>query len=473
MKTGVRFVLLPIIPVIFMALLARAEILPFHNEGFGANKKKVTLHRKLPAAVRLPGKRFSIKVGSPDPKNGEVIAPFISILSSDLLKYDKELKIDDAKPDMILSATITNYSVPAAEVIVRTVLTHKKTGKFSRDLRPVEVSQNLLKITGSMNVSYSVTDKRTKHVIDSDNIAAKYAEEFHQDSGDAKSWQDAVPGLDKLRRISSLTKKTEEEKAPTPQELQQLLIRRIVSQITARLVNTDENVEVFLARGKLDDANKLAEKALWTRFLESLETMQPLPTKEQEAYRIYNIGVAYEAQAYQAEDPKTVRKFLGEAAVNYSKAIDDNPSEKNFLEPQNRITSALAHYRKLGDSEIEAHGSASPVSNASLKESILPGARVKGTSRGLPSKSTSAKEEVSGPLANEQVIELSKAGMDEANLVSTIQDASSVNFDLSVKGQLELLQNGIKGKVLAAMRQRAARAHHSATASTHHTSSPK
>jgi len=45
-------------------------------------------------------------------------------------------------------------------------------------------------------------------------------------------------------------------------------------------------------------------------------------------------------------------KFLDEAAINYGKAVDDKPSEKYFLEPQKRIETAIAHYRKLERQEM-------------------------------------------------------------------------------------------------------------------------
>jgi hypothetical protein len=86
------------------------------------------------------------------------------------------------------------------------------------------------------------------------------------------------------------------------------------------LVNTNEVIEVYLARGKLDDANKLADAGLWSRMLESLEQMPPLPNQEDDAYRLYNIGVAYEALGYQADDPSTAKKFFDQAAISYGKA---------------------------------------------------------------------------------------------------------------------------------------------------------
>ena len=63
----------------------------------------------------------------------------------------------------------------------------------------------------------------------------------------------------------------------------------------------------------MDEANNLAEKGLWSRYLETLETMTPLSKTTDDAYRLYNIGVAYEALAYQSEDKNATEKFLEKA----------------------------------------------------------------------------------------------------------------------------------------------------------------
>ncbi len=83
------------------------------------------------------------------------------------------------------------------------------------------------------------------------------------------------------------------------------------------------------------------------RALETYETAPPFPKPEDDAYRLYDIGVAYEALAYQSEDQKATMKYLDQAAINYGKAIDAKPDEKYFVEPQKRIETAIAHYKEL------------------------------------------------------------------------------------------------------------------------------
>jgi hypothetical protein len=56
-----------------------------------------------------------------------------------------------------------------------------------------------------------------------------------------------------------------------------------------------------------------------------------------------------------------------------------------------------------------------------------------------------------------------KSGVDEENVIATIRQAPSVDFDISPDGQIQLAKNGVKGKIVAAMRDRS---RHSKTASS-------
>jgi hypothetical protein len=94
--------------------------------------------------------------------------------------------------------------------------------------------------------------------------------------------------------------------------------------------------------------------------LETFETATPNPKPAEDAYRLYDTGVAYEALAYKADDPAVAMKYLGQAAIHYGKAIDDRPGEKYFLEPQRRIEEAIAHYRQLEDQQNRKSSTAAP-----------------------------------------------------------------------------------------------------------------
>lgn len=403
-------------------------------QGFGKAKKHIILHRKLPHAVHLSGSSIAVKVVPRDQRATAAAQQLHDVLETELLKDDARLRVDATKPDAVITCTITSMDTPQPVPVNHASLVP--------DQRRSSQGTVSYRYSGTLNVSYQAKDSKGK-VLDSDNVSAKYLEEFDP-AGEqaAKSWKDKLKKtVDKVE--SMVPGKTAAAEAPPDHEqLQRILVERAAAQIAARLVNTDEQVDVYLARGKLDDLNKYAEAGLWKDWLENLETMKPLDDKEDDAYRLYNIGVAYEAMAYGAEDLKNARKFFDQAAINYGKALDAKPGEKYFLEPQNRIRTAIAHYKRLQEHEAVAGKS---TRGGEHRDHDLP-ETTEVAAKGAGSD---------GPLTNDQVIRLAKAGLDEENLIATIKSAPAVKFDFGVDALVKLADNGVKGRVLTAMREKA------------------
>ncbi len=426
-------------------------------QGFGTSKQKIVLHRALPPIAHISGTTFKVEVVSHGIQE-DVGQDLKSMLETELMKDDARLRTEDKNPDTTILCTITQYAQP--KPTTSTESTYELGSK-----KPV--NETVTRYTGLLTVAYQA--KARGRTLDSSNITAKYDDEFNKNG----STKGGIAGAFSHSFGRLAHGKSEEDTPPTDAELKDKLLNDVVSQIAARLVNTNEPVEVLLARGKLDDANKQAEAGLWSRNLETLETMTPFPDKEEDAYRLYNIGVAYEALAYSAEDQKAAKKDLEDAAINYGKAIDDKPSEKYFLVPQRRIETAIAHYRTL--SEQPSTLSASSSSSGSESGSTTTTAKTSSTATGPSTKSTrthstssssgtstsgmksaSAKSAAKGPpLTNDQVIAMVKANLDEDNIIDTIRTAGNVDFDLTVNGQINLAKNGVKGKILTAMKQRA------------------
>ena len=377
------------------------------------------------------------------------------MLEIELMKDDVRLRSDDKNPDTLILCTITQYAQPKP-----TTSTQQTYGMGSKKPQ----NETVTRYTGLLTVAYQAKDKRSGRTLDSENVTAKYDDEFNQNG----STKGGVTGTisNTFNRLKH--GKSEADTPPTDAELRSKMLHDVVSQIASRLVNTDETVEVLLARGKLDEANKQAEAGLWSRNLETLETMTPFSSKEEDAYRLYNIGVAYEALAYAAEDQKAAKKYLEDAAINYGKAIDDKPDEKYFLVPQRRIETAIAHYKTLSEqpATLSASSSSSPSSATTSASGKTTPAATSGKASTTRSHSASSASTGSAaprsaakakgpPLTNDQVIAMVKAKVDEGNIIDTIRTAGNVDFDLSVNGQINLTKNGVDGKVLTAMKQRA------------------
>ncbi|HEY2471094.1 MAG TPA: hypothetical protein VGI45_25085 [Terracidiphilus sp.] len=416
------------------------------SQSFGAAKEKVLLQRRLPALAHLTG--TTIKVKATAHKEFTDLAPDLeALLETELLKNDPHLSSSGTNPSTIITCEITDYTHP------RPIVTTQQGMSFGK--KPAKPTTNT-RITGTLSVSFQAHSASGQN-LSSDTITAKYDETF--DSGG----NDISHGI--THSVSGGWKKitgggggsaggNDQISPPTDAELRSRLITDVVRQIASHLVTTNETIEVYLAKdkGAIEQGDKEANAGLWERALETYETAPPNPKGEDDAYRLYNIGVAYEALAYKAEDQKSAMKFLDEAAINYGKAIDSKPSEKYFLEPQKRIETALAHYKRLEDEENER-------ARAAAEEKARREAEAKAQTPAKPVDAAPAAppaKPTPKALTNDQVIAMVKAGLDDDMVAQTIRTSKLARFDLSASGLQALSTSGVSDQVLKAMRARAA-----------------
>jgi hypothetical protein len=315
------------------------------GQGFGKIKKPVMLDRKLPAAVKLQGNTFIVKAtaeAAVNSCNALAADKLQSTVEADLIHNNNQLILNPAAPDTSISIRVLScYAVARPQYAMQ-------FGKNPN--RPQQPSG--YKVTADLSVTYEARG-RDGGFVDAEPLDVKYNHEFDNAAA-------AISGL--LGRG--------EEEPHTPEEVVQVLTNRMAQRIAARLVNTDERVEVLLGKGgPLDDANRYAEAGQWTRFVEALETMPPLTNAADDSYRLYNIGVGDEALGYKAETPTSATKYFEKAVIQYRKAGEANPHEKYFIQPVNRIEIALEHYKELA---LPARPSAAPSSIRGTPEQPQP-----------------------------------------------------------------------------------------------------
>jgi len=413
-----------------LVLISGLAVLPAQAQGgFGAIKTTVTLERRLPAVASLPGTKIAVKVTSEDAGGAGLGREMRDTLETELLQDDHALSSDSAHPEVSVDCTITNLSTPPPQTVTHKGISNK--GKL--------VDQKYQDVSGNLTVAYQAKDARSGQTIDSFNIAETYQHETESPAGNGSKGGGSIldpsqiPGSSRLpgglgslkfpgKKDSSAGSGSDVALSPT--QVQQLLMQRAVKDIASRLVDTDEKVEVLLATGgELRDDDRLAQQRLWSRMAESLETMTPFSSPEQDAYRLYDLGVAYEAMAYEAKDPKAAKNFLEQAAINYGKAVDDNKDEKYFLEPQTRIETAAAHYNVIEN---------------------RPPATVASVAPPPASPSTGAA------LSNDDIIKLAKASLPDSIIIKKIKN-STCAFDTSADSLVKLKQAGVSAAVIAAM----------------------
>lgn len=428
--------------------LTAAAAMPLLGQGFGMAKTKVTLQRKLPALMQLPGDTIRVRVTARGDQ-ADLARDLQALLETELLQDDPQLREEEHDPAVTITCQITNFAHPQPTVTQRpNLLATKGQAK----------NQTFTRVTGALSVSFQAKT-RGGATVGSDNVTVNYDQEF--DSAGNNASHGIMGSMESSwHRIKGGSSDSQDDQPPTDAELRSHLLTMAVHRMAEQIVNTNESIDVYLAKNKgaLDDGDKQAEAGLWERALETFETAAPLSKHDDDAYRLYNIGVANEALGYQTKDMKTAMKFLDEAAIDYGKAIDAKPGEKYFLIPQKRIETALTHYHKL-EAERSApvvadnapappppHPSAHTARAADVSHHAAAATPRRGTihSRDLPVRA----------LTNAQVIAMVKAGVADDTVTETVRNAKVVDFDLSFAGRRRLEESGVSPAVLSAMKLR-------------------
>jgi tetratricopeptide (TPR) repeat protein len=302
------------------------------------NKTTIVLDRKLPAAVTLRGNSFSVKAAAVrplDPCQKMAADKLQSTVETALIRYNSQLQLEPDKPDTAISVRVINCNA-IATAEYSTSFTGKNKG---------QQQQTGVKVNGDLTLAYQART-RAGATVDAESIDVKYQHEFNNVSA-AVSETKKIIG--KLPLVGNKHREDDDSDEPhTKEDVLQIMVNRATERVAARLVNTNERVEVYLARGSMfDEANRFAESGRWSQYVEAMETMSPLPNVEDDSYRLYNIGVGDEALGYKAETPAAAKTDFEKAVIQYRKAGEANPHEKYFIEPVNRIEIALEHYKKL------------------------------------------------------------------------------------------------------------------------------
>jgi len=328
---------MPRLPLILMLLLCPG-LLP--GQGFGKLKKTIVLERKLPAAVKLPGNAFDVKVSAEKPQDPcEKLAAdkLQSMVETSLIRFNSQLELNPDRPDTLIVIRVLICNAIATPEY-NTLLSGGKNSKGG----PQQPSG--VKVDGRLQVTYQART-RAGRFLDAEPVDVKYNHEFNQVSGAISETKKIIS---KIPHPGARHRDDEGEDEPhTMEDVVEILVDRTAQRVAARLVNTNERVEILLARGVLDANNRNADAGQWTKFVEELETMPPLPHLDDDAYRLYNIGVGDEALGYKADSPGSAKRYFEQAVMQYRKAGEANPQERYFIEPVNRIEIALEHYKQL------------------------------------------------------------------------------------------------------------------------------
>jgi hypothetical protein len=400
------------------------------GEGFGWTKKTVTLTRVRPPKVLLAGSRLSVKGGSQSPELQSVAQQLQAQLESGLINADNRLTSDPAHPEILIEVTVLHDDYHE-EWQTRKESRIAKTGTDAKGkpvFGTVEVQVRYQVVSGDFAVAYKVTDLTKGINLDANSINLPFKGDFAEGQG-----------------------------APERFSLQSQNVQAVVSRMVQRLAPTRESVSVLIPKGSLEGIANLAEGKLWNKYLEALDGIPPKAKAEDESYRQYALGTAYEALGYSADDPETTLKYLTQAASYYDQALGSNPGEKFFSKPYgsllgsksavapvDRVKEALTDYQRLKQMKEEYE-------------------RVQ-VAKSLPSSSAAGKsisdpqppKGLSDALSNAAIIEMVHSNLPEDVILKAIDSAQHFNCDVSPRGLIELSKSGVSTRVIQRVQELAA-----------------
>ena len=383
-------------------ILLSAATIASASPGFGLMRKKsLALKTRQPAMIRLANTSLAFKSAYTNPEYAPVVMSLATQLGTELVANEKSLLVKENPHDAawVLVLTVTGYSVAQPTQFT------EGTGA---------TAMTYIHWAGSLNAAYQVVDSSGR-VYDASNIASSYNKNFPA-TATAASGKWGIPGIPGISN-----KKGNAEKPPaSTEDVKQILAHDVVEQVAAKLGNTTRSVDVQIATGDshLDRAAEFLSQALWSRAVDELEKTPPFAKPDQEAYRQYDLGLAYEAISYSSTNANEQKENIFKAAEYYDKAVEMNAKEKYFVETVARTRDALARYKEL---EKQSHTVTKAVDTS-------PPAKPETVAVKAAGASAKPAESASKLLTVNDVIDMYNSKVPEEQIVDVIQ-GSTVDFN--------------------------------------------
>ena len=387
-----------------------------------SSDRKTVIEIRTSPAIYLPGPTFKVEVNSVKPVTPRVLEFMQQTIEQTLLKNEPRLRTARTAADTLIVCTIADLTVsPGVETRIRQeyqktgerVHTDPTTGMTTRteDLYSwVDVPYRAMVFDGRMTLKCDVTHSSTGIVLYSDRLIAVYT-----DARDVAT----LPGAQSVDDLNAIYLK---------------LADKAVSLILEKLSPRVYSEIVALPEGRLKEAGKLMESGLWSEALALLSSTPGHRNPKEDAYRFYSIGLAHEALAYKAADPREKKRELEQAVENYQRAVEIKPTEDPFWNPRNRAEFVLWQTNGLL-AQIEA-----------FEEANRLGAKTLITPDRTAIAATDPRV-----LTNESIVRLARAGRSSDYITASIEHATETRFDLSEVEVLRLRREGVNKSVLKAM----------------------
>ena len=411
----------------------------------------VTLTRKLPPVALRNGRtvRFepTISGNSIPPEAATIMKDRIATL---LMKAKSGgIQLVDGPADTVIKCMITGYEEKKVYPSEREVGLKKQ--KVDTWVGNIEASVQVLDGQG-----YPIDAGNIKYHLESDYVVSQQEEaDPNANNKKKESLADRLARVAKAAKGGDPTEVTEvlagkkasemaapqqkgSMRPPTDQEWKDMLIDGLADKVANRIVPIDQTFVAILPVDKeFKEIDELAKSNHWGDVQEQTEKMGQLKDSK-EAYRLYTLGLSYEAIACgDIDKPDEAADLLNKASKQYAEARKLRPEERELLLAQIRVQDSIDHYLEI--------------------QNYLASRKNNPTPPPTPATSTTAAPEDAREkdvADNSALIEMAKANMSQSFMLTFVQSASNPKFDTSSKGLLDLVRAHVPEKVISAAQQK-------------------
>lgn len=414
------------VSLVAFCVLVLASASAHAREGFGFKKKAVDLQKTVPPALNTGARRVKVDVASErggDEDDAHTLARYVS----DALLGGGGTIAESGKPEITLKIDLDRLDSHESWE-TKTEYEYRQTGteqKWNESKKKYEtkavygnvpVTKNIKVVEATLTGSFDINAKGG--VVDSGTLDQQFKQKYDDGTG-----------------------------APPPSRVEDDLLKRAARAVASRIVPTQERVTVLIPRASFEPLIPYAESGDWAHYLAAVEAIPPMKSAKEEAYRQYALAVAKEALAYTKEDRNEALDMLRAAQSHYETAAASNPGEELFRQGY----SSLLSTNTIGAPGVRVSDSVNRYTAWNGSGGIT---RVASTTPVVASPPAKA---ASSGMRNQTVIDLSKAGLSDDNIIMAIDAAERVDFDVTPNAIIALSKEGVSKGVIAHMQKRAKR----------------
>jgi tetratricopeptide (TPR) repeat protein len=386
-------------------------------QGFGIRKMKVSLSEKLPPAVYPVGVDVLVNITSRSGIEPQYLQQMRNNLQTLLHRFDLRLNLVRDKPETVLSCEIlqmqtTSRSGTESRSVYKKVGEHavidETTGAYQNveDFAYVMENFDVTIIEGRASLRYEIRDEFSGKTLEASILTTNFKQ----------AYETGVPPVSAAYKTmtDNLTQMVAFRFRPTFKSL----------------------IFVNAPKGKLEGASDLLKRGLWNSAIEELKRVQKFKKPEDDAYRLYAFGLAYEGLAYETVDLASSKNYLEEAVTFYNQASRQNFDEADISQAALRTLRLLKSYKRL-ESAIVAY------ENNRQKKGL----------KVIETKKIQSHFGSTKIITNDTVIDWVKSGIAEKDIQKRIETSPDKYFDLSLSGIADLTRAGVKASAIDAMRR--------------------